>query len=54
MEDDYEGKSIFILQTSIGGDSSRGIQGGNKMGPMPKSGDDSLAPDPFDPEADRR
>ena len=26
----------------------------NKMGPLPKSGDDSLAQGPFDPEMDRR
>jgi hypothetical protein len=30
------------------------LKGEIKMGLVPKSGDDSLAPGPFDPEVDRR
>lgn len=49
----YEGKPPLILPSTLPKAIFRIVKA-DKMGPMPKSGDDSLAPGPFDPEVDRR
>ena len=53
MNDRLDGQTVFNFTGRVVGADGL-TEGENKMGLMPKSGDDSLAPDPFDPEADRR